>query len=360
MDRKISITADGEIIIRERNGTPVPKRTAKEREGTIGVFEFLSEIHDEEAATAFLEKKRWGDTPCCPSCGTRDVRSVPNKRPMPWHCPDCRRYFSVRTNTVMAHRLLPLRKWLYALYLFHTHRKGISARQLMKELSISKKAAWFLGHRIREAMKFRGPLLAGAVEIDEVYIGGRERNKHFGKRMNGPAPKQPLLGFREREDGTVVAFPIERVDTETLHREMTMNIEPGAMVYTDGNPGYRGHPDYDHEWVNHSQKQYVLGDVDTNGIESFWALFRRGYTGTHHYMSHKHLHRYANEFAHRLNSGPGNDFDIIGETISGMEGRRLTWKDLTGRTYTDIDKLIADIDIYNLPDWLRPADEQAA
>ncbi len=346
MYKHITIGSDGDVYYDGERPPEPPKKNPS----TISVFEFLEKIRDEASATAFLEEKRWGGSPKCPRCGTCDIRYVPDEKPMPFHCPDCRRYFSVRTGTVMAHSRIPLRKWLYALYLFHTHRKGISARQLQKELGIGKKAAWFLGHRIRKAMEFRGPLLAGAVEIDETLIGGKEPNKHFDKRMNGPARKQPLLGFRERETGTVVAYPIDKVDTETLHWEIMMTVEPGSLLYTDGHAGYRDIDGYDHAWVNHSTKEYVRGDVHTNGIESFWANFKRAYMGTHHYMSHTHLHRYADECAFRLNSGPGNDFDTIGETVASMEGKGLLWKELTGRMDFDF-----DIDIYNLPDWLARA-----
>ena len=345
-------TSDGELYYGDDDEFETRKQTKRERDGIISAFQFLDKIPDEKAATKFLEKRRWGDTPTCPHCKNTNVARASEKARMPWRCSDCRRYFSVRTGTVMAQSQIPLRKWLYAVYLFHTNRKGVSAKQLERELGLTYKSAWFLGHRIREAMQYPGPLLAGEVEIDETFIGGKSGRKHFLKREDdrdkrewGIPTHQMLLGIRER-DGDVITFPIGGRDAITLRQAISENVEPGSLIYTDGHAPYRQMHAYDHDWVNHRQREYVRGEAHTNGIESFWALFKRGYMGVYHFMSVQHLHRYGAEFAHRLNSGPGNDFDTVGLTCDGMEGKRLTYKDLTGW-----------FDVHNLPDWMEPADD---
>ena len=300
----------------------------KNKDRAISTFEFLSQVPDEAAATAFLERKRWGDTPRCPRCGTKDVARTPKTAPMPWRCPDCRKYFNVRTGTVMAQTRIPLRKWLYAIYLFHTSRKGVSALQLSRELGLTYKSAWFLGHRIREAMQFPGPLLDGEVEIDEAYFGGKNKWRHGSKKMPNGGPKQVVIGLKQRDTGVVVAFPIGSADRFNLMSTVMGNVEPDCMIYTDGHPGYQNIAAYPHEWVAHSTGEYVRDMAHTNGIESFWSLLKRGYHGTYHYMSFKHLHRYVDEFAHRQSSGPGNGYDIIGDTCNQMQGKRLMYKNL--------------------------------
>ena len=355
MDKiRMGITPDGEILMgdeRPADEKKTRRQTKRERDGIMGTFEFFDKIPDEAAAVAFLEKRRWGDNPTCPHCESENVGRTSASSPMPWRCRSCRKHFSVRTNTVMAQSRIPLKKWLYAIYLFHTNRKGISAKQLERELKLTYKSAWFLAHRIRKAMEYPGPMLAGEVEIDEAFVGGKSGRKHFLKREDdrdkrewGIPSHQIVLGMKER-GGNIVAYPIGGRDSYALHEMISQNVEPGSLIYTDGHAPYRHMIDYDHDWVNHRKREYVRGAAHTNGIESFWAIFKRGYNGVYHFMSNQHLHRYTTEFAHRYNAGPGNDFEVIGRTCDGMEGKRLTYKDLT---YW--------FDINDLPDWLAPAD----
>ena len=297
------------------------------------LYALLQRYPDEAAAVAFFEQRRWAGSPVCPHCQSANVRRTKHSKPMPWRCRACRKHFSVRTGTILATSRLPLHKWLVAIYLYHTARKGLSSIQLAKELGVTQKTAWFLAPRLRTAMSQPDGLLTGTVEADETYIGGKERNKHESRKQRagrGTVGKQPVFGLRER-DGQVRAFPLTKVDKATLHAAVKAHVAPGATLYTDTHPSYQGlGADYDHQAVAHSLGEYVREHgITTNGLESFWALLKRGYVGTHHWWSVAHCHRYVNEFAFRLNAGPDNNPPTLARTVDGMVGKHLTYRQLT-------------------------------
>ena len=334
---EITIDPNGNIVDPASFASaPARKQTKKERHDIIGLKQFDKVIPDESAAIAFIEEKIWGDTPFCGHCGGNNAYRVASGRPMSHRCRDCRKYFSVRTNTVMAETNLPLRKWLLAIHLIHTSRKGMSAMQLHKMLDVTYKTAWFLCHRIREGMTSnRGVFTGGIVEIDETYVGGKWNRMHDDRRKalggNPMANKMIVMGFKDRDTGRIVAFPIEHTTAPAMEGLVAKWVEPGVEIHTDGASGYANLSlyGYDHDTVNHSVGQYVkYGYVTTNGIEGFWGLLKRGYVGTFHYMSWKHLHRYVNEFAYRTSSGVGNGFNTIGGVLGGMKGKRLTYATL--------------------------------
>ena len=300
----------------------------------ISTYEFLAKVPDERAAVAYFERVRWPSGAYCPRCTSENVYEVKTRRPMSHWCRACKGYFSVRTNSALADSKVPLRTWAHAIYLFHTSRKGISSHQLSRELGITQKSAWFLMHRIREGMGFTGELFDGDVEVDETYVGGKRNRKHAAKRrlMKSPTDgKEIVFGVRERSTGRVWAQVIPNTERQTLHDAIGNRVAHHSMVYSDGHSGYEGLYQYKHAAVIHSVGEYVRGQAHTNGIESFWALLKRGYMGVFHYMSPKHLHRYVNEFAYRQSVGKANNFDTIDNTIRTLAGRRLTHASLTGK-----------------------------
>ena len=315
---------------------PVTKpvgKTKKEEQDIISFREFEKQIPDEEAAIAFFESRRWRNGAYCPLCGFQNVYRVKSGKPLSHRCRDCKEYFSARMGTPLEKSLLPTRVWLLAIHWMHTARKGVSAMEMHKRLGVSYPTAWFLNHRIREAMKVGDTTVSGIVEVDETYVGGKMKSMHKADKPANPmANKFAVVGFKDH-NSNVIAFPVSCADIETLQNAVLDHVKPWDTVYTDGHPAYQilSQFGYTHEWVNHSTGQYVNGLATTNGIESFWALLKRGYIGTFHWMSWKHLHRYVNEFAYRHNSGPGNGWETMGATIERMIGERLTWKRLTAK-----------------------------
>lgn len=281
---------------------------------TISLYELFEKFPNEETAKRFLEEKRWGENLECHHCKAIEKQYKVTRKGVDgyFECGNCKKVYTVRTGTIFERSHVPLHKWLCAFYFVLTNRKGISSLQLSKQIGVTQKTAWFMLQRIREACKHdkdkdgEGGLgfLSGIVEVDEAYFGGEEKNRHEHKKLKagrGAVGKTAVFGMRER-GGKVIAMVIPDTTKKTIHSKLNAHITADTILCTDEAKAYRG-SQFDHRTVNHSAKEFVDGMVHTNGIESVWAVLKRGFYGVYHSFSVKHLQRYVDEFTFRLNEG---------------------------------------------------------
>lgn len=292
--------------------------------------EFLEHFRDEETCRETFRAIRFQNGEYCPHCGHTTIYRFQNGKR--YRCADCRQDFTIKTGTVFGESKVTLKKWFIAIYLLSTTSKGISSVQLAKHVGVTQKTAWFMDHRLREAMKQNRGHLFGTVECDETYVGGLEKNKHRSKRLHagtGGVNKTPVFGLKNR-DGEIRAHVVQSVRAADLHASIGQNVAPGARVITDSWVGYNGLKGYAHTVVNHSHGEYVNGTAHTNGIESFWALFKRGYHGIYHWMSRPHMQRYVDEFAFRFNHRASAMKIVFRDMMVRIAGsNRLSYKALT-------------------------------
>ncbi len=293
--------------------------------------------HDEDKAREHIEASRWPDGVTCPHCGSLDTMRMAGKTQAGMFlCRDCRDKFTCRTGTVMERSHIPLRKWLLALHLMASSKKGVSAHQLMRNLELgSYRTAWFMAHRIRAAMNDENPTdtngMGGpneVVEVDETFIGGKAKNRAY----KAPAPKKAVMSLIER-DGHVRSFHVANVTAKTLRPIIVKHASRKSTLMTDEAPVYVGvgKEFAAHRTVNHSANEYVKlgGYVHTNTAEGFFSVLKRGINGIYQHVSEVHLHRYLAEFDFRHNNRIKlgvNDTDRAARILKGTEGKRLTYQ----------------------------------
>ncbi|MBA16598.1 MAG: IS1595 family transposase [Sphingomonas sp.] len=288
-------------------------------------------FHDEAKAEAHIEHSRWGGEPVCPHCGSVRVRRMEGKTQAGMFlCNDCRDKFTVRTGTVMERSHVPLHKWLLATHLMAASKKGMSAKQMERMLGVTYKTAWFLCHRIREAMDGAAPTgpLGGAnavVEADETFVGGKQKNR----ATRAVKPKKAVVALVDR-DGHARSFHVANVNAKTLRPLIVTNVDRASHLMTDESMVYTrvGREFAGHSVVNHSAKEYVTtgGFKHSNTAENFFSILKRGVIGTYHHMSEAHLGRYCAEFDLRYNTRDMTDGERAAVILKGGIGRRLTYR----------------------------------
>ncbi len=294
------------------------------------------EFHNEEAAYAYVEARVWADGRKCPHCGeTERTGKLGGKstRIGTYKCYACRKPFTVKIGTIFESSHVPMNLWLQAIYLMCASKKGISSNQLHRTLGVTLKTAWFMSHRIREAMRPDGNVefgsRGGVVEADETFIG-KDPAKPKTKTARGWAHKMKVLSLVDRETGRAKSIVVDDLTKKTVVAILRENVAKEATVHTDEAYHYKGiAADFaGHDFVRHSADEYVRGDVHTNTIEGFFSIFKRGMKGVYQHCGKKHLHRYMAEFDFRYSNRAALDVsDVLRADIAllGVKGKRLTY-----------------------------------
>jgi transposase-like protein len=295
---------------------------------------------NEDKAREHLEALRWPQGPFCPHCGSLSAKRLPLQRGRPTkahpegaerkgvvQCNDCRKQYSVTVGTVFESSKIPLHKWLLANHLLCASKKGMSAHEIHRLLGITYKSAWFMCHRIREAMKDTNPGPLGGegktVEADETYVGGKQKNRAFRK----VAPKQMVVSLIER-DGKARSFHVANVQGGNLRSILVTNVDRASTLMTDQAHTYWavGREFAAHGRVLHNGREYAVGERHSNTAENFFSIFKRGVIGTYHHLSEAHLHRYTAEFDFRYNTRKDTDAERSDLALKGIAGKRLTYR----------------------------------
>ena len=301
------------------------------------LLEAVTYFADPQVAHDFFVALRWPNGAGCPRCGNALVSYMPKYRR--WHCNDCRRQFTAKTGTIFEESPISFSKWLPAIWLLTATRNGTSSCELARALGVTQKTAWFMLHRIREAMADDSPEpLTGIVEADEAYIGGKWENKPLkvrkalGRRAYQRDGKTTVFGLVQR-NGKARAWSVPNATKKTLLPKMLSSIDRDATIYTDEAWFYKHINEYFllHASVNHSILEYVRGDVHTNNIEAFWAVLKRTIGGTYTHVSPRHLDRYLAEQVYRFNEREEQDGPRFVGATKMTEGKRLTYKALTNK-----------------------------
>jgi len=302
-------------------------------------MQMLDVLPDDKACREFLEQLRWNGEPVCPHCGSINKDHYELKKKGEFKglrkCKDCKERFTVTVKTMFEGSHISLRKWFIAIYIFSSHKKGISSLQLHRDLGVTQKTAWFMLSRIRNTFKPKSAKkLTGTIQADETFVGGKNKNRHVDKKVKesqGRSVKDKTPVFGLLSNGQVNTKVVSDTKAETLKPIIYQMVENGSVVVTDEWNAYKGLiRDYQHKVLKHSEGQYVNNDFHTNSVEGFWSLLKRGIFGIYHSTSPKHLNKYCDEFSYRYNTREISDSDRFSLSLVNAN-ERLTYKQLIAK-----------------------------